>query len=299
MSVRVKRTGMKGLVAVLVIAGIAATMLLGGCGQTTVTLATTKAMSDSGLLASVLPAFEKQHNVEVTVVPEATCEEALAEGRYGRADVVLVCDPAAEQQFVTAGYGYQDVPVCYSRFIIAGPESDPAGVRGFDCPAKSSRMIAMKGATYVSRSDGSDVHRKEMGYWKKNGVGDPSGEVWYIKTGQGMVETLKVASEKQGYVLVDVETWEKNKDGLNLEKIVEGCTMLLNQYGLAVSTEEGSQKKAAGDLVWYLTGKAGQAKIDAYRKYGVQPFEANAEIQTHGTTRLAPDSSAPAGGMKM
>jgi tungstate transport system substrate-binding protein len=294
--------------AVLLVASlIVASLMVAGCGRTTLTMVTTQEMANSGLLTSILPAFEKQNNAKVTVVAKPTCEAALDYAKSGNADVAMICDDMASAGFVTAGYGYQNVPVAYSDMIVVGPVSDPAAIKGLDCPGKSCKKIGTVGATFVARGDGSDLDKKVMMYWKKAAI-DPKGQAWYTTTGKGMAETLKAASQKQGYTITDRQTFESMKDQLNLVKLVEGCAMLMNQYGVLVvnpAKVKDANSKAAGELVWYLTGKTGQAGIGSHKKYGVALFKPNAEKQTHGTTVMnqpassQPGSTQPAGGMKM
>lgn len=245
-----------------------------GCGTPTLNLGTTQAVVNSGVLENLLPAFEKKYNAKVVVVPSVSNVGTLSEAKVGKSSVLLVGNKTADEEFVKEGYGVAAVPVMYSDLIIVGPESDPAGVKGFDCPGKSSKQIAMKQMTYISRGDGSDVNKMEMGYWAKNGIGDPTGKAWYLKTGQGMEETLKVASEKQGYVLVDMATWLKNKDNVKLVKLVEGCAMLMNPYsGIVVNSDKvpevADQTKLAQDFVSFCTSAEGQKIIGSCKQAGV------------------------------
>lgn len=237
-----------------------------GCGSPTLTLGTTQAVIDSGLLKSLLPAFEKKYGARVQTDVSLSNMGVYNEGRIGKTAVLLVGNKTSAEEFVREGYGLAAVPVMYSDLIIVGPPSDPAGVKGFDCPAKSSKQIATKQITYVSRGDGSDVNRMELGYWTKNGVGDPTGNAWYVKSGKGMVETLKIASEKQGYVLVDKATWLKNKSGLKLTELVSGCAMLMNPYSSIVVNAEkvpevSGQVKLAQDFTSFCTSAEGQGII--------------------------------------
>ena len=127
-----------------------------------------------------------------------------------------------------------------------------------------------------------------MGYWQKNGYGDPTGKAWYIKTGKGMEETLKIADEKQGYVLTDMETYLKMKDQLSIVPIVQGCTMLNNRYAaIVVNPEQKSEKTRAAEnaekFVTFLTSRSGQAAIGSYKKYGVVLFHPSADPSQNTT----------------
>ena len=142
------------LVAVLLLTTVLA---VAGCGTPTVTVVTTKSTADSGLLAALVPKFEKAYGVKVNVVSAPTCEEALKKAEAGNADVALTHSEMAEAEFMKTGSGVNKADVMYSDYVIVGPASDPAGVKTFDCPAKSSKKIATMGITYVSRGDGSDL----------------------------------------------------------------------------------------------------------------------------------------------
>jgi tungstate transport system substrate-binding protein len=268
---------------------VLAALSTAGCGAQPLTLGTTQSVVNSGLLAKLLPAFEKKYNAKVTVVSSATNMGALDGAKKGNAGVLLVGNKMADEEFVKAGYGEAVVPVMYSDLLIVGPASDPAAVKGFDCPGKSSKQIATKQALYVSRGDGSDVNMMEMGYWTKNGVGDPTGKTWYIKTGEGMVQTLKTASDKQGYVLVDRATWLKNKGNLNLVELVQGCSMLMNPHcGIVVNSAKvqavKDQAKLANDFVAFCTSAEGQKIIGSYKKTNVVLYHPDATKTSNGTT---------------
>jgi tungstate transport system substrate-binding protein len=274
------------LVVLLVASLMVASLLVAGCGQTTLTMVTTQASVDSGLLAKVLPGFEDKYDVKVEVVAKPSCADALKTAQAGNADVALVSNKTAEDEFVKNGYGLADVPVMYSDLVVLGPTSDPAAIRGLDCPGKSCKKIGTAGATFIARGDGSDIDKKVMMYWEKAGI-NPMGQPWYVKTGQGMAETLAVAGQKQGYIISDRLTYLANQNNLPLAKLVEGCTMLFNQYGMIVvnPAKFPSGKinaKSAGDLVWYLTGKDAQKQIGSFKKYNAVIFHPNAETQTNG-----------------
>lgn len=250
--------------AVALLTGLAlAAVVASGCGAPVITLATTQAVSDSGVLDDLLPAFEKQYDAKVVVDVSQTSAGVSNEGLDGKADVLLLNKKAAED-FTSQVKGTQAIPVMYNDLIVVGPEADPAGVKGFDCPGKASKKISVTQALYVSRGDGSDINKMEMGYWEKNGVGNPTGQVWYVKTGTDMESTLKAASEKQGYVLTDMATFTKTKDGLKLVPLVSGCAMLMNHVeAVAVQgdNQDAETAKLSQDLVNFMTSKEGQALI--------------------------------------
>src|SRR6266540_2130224 len=168
--------------------------------KTDVLLVSTTSTQDSGLLDVLLPAFTDQtgYNVQLVAVGSG---QALNLGEQGNADVILLHSPAAEKEFVAKGFGIDRRLVMHNDFVLVGPASDPAGIRG-EAPVDALKKIFASHTTFVSRGDDSGTHVKELDLWKKAGL-DPAGEDWYLETGQGQGATLSIASEKDGYALTD------------------------------------------------------------------------------------------------
>ncbi|MFH1150327.1 MAG: substrate-binding domain-containing protein [Actinomycetota bacterium] len=279
------------VIPAIVVMAISALVGAAGCGRsapTTVVLATTTSTQDSGLLDKLLPTFEKEFNHTVKTVAVGS-GEAIKMGRSGDADVVLAHDQAAEEKFVDEGYGLQRVKVMYNDFIILGPENDPAGIKGEKSASDAFKRIADAAAagktSFASRADGSGTNVAEMNLWKKAGV-DPEGQSWYIATGQGMGETLKIADEKQSYTLADRATYI-TRQGNRLVILSEGDPALYNQYGVEVVNPEKHPDldlnvQGAGDFVGFLTSEEGQKMIGEYELEGVVLFHPNAAGETRG-----------------
>ena len=195
-----------------------------------VLLATTTSTQDSGLLDVLVPAFEKQTGYAVKTISVGS-GQALALGRRGEADVLLVHSPADEEQLVADGFGVNRRIVMHNDFILLGPPADPAKVRGAASPEEAMRRIAAAGALFVSRGDSSGTHAREKALWKAAGIA-PEGKPWYQQTGLGMGDTLNVAAEKAGYTLADRGTWlaRKKARALALDVALEGAPLLLNVY---------------------------------------------------------------------
>jgi tungstate transport system substrate-binding protein len=237
-------------------------------------LASTTSTQDSGLFGVLIPAFEKddpQYKVKVVAVGSG---EAIKLGEKKDADVLLVHSPAAEKKFVADGFGGPRTDVMYNQFLIVGPASDPAGVKGTEKATDAFKKIAAAGhagkTVFVARGDNSGTSTKEMSIWTSASVEptrtNPSS--WYLSTGQGMGEVLKLTSEKQGYTLADEATFLSMKDALKLEILSQGDKKLFNQYGVipvaGAKNEEGAKAFAA-----WITGPKGQAVIASY---GVEDF---------------------------
>ena len=207
-------------------------------------LATTTSTQDSGLLDYLLPEFEKEFNTQVDVIAVGT-GQALQLGKDGNADVLLVHARSQEDAFMQDGHGARREDVMYNDFVMVGPESDPAGIKGSPTAVEAYKKIAEVGAAgkaiFISRGDKSGTHTKELSIWKSAEI-TPAGD-WYISAGQGMGEVLTMSEEQQGYTLSDRATYlARTKTGLTLQILVEKDKGLLNPYGvITVNPDKGPQ----------------------------------------------------------
>ncbi|MDI6894664.1 MAG: substrate-binding domain-containing protein [Bacillota bacterium] len=208
---------------VLLVAGVA-------CSQPRkeVILATTTSTQDSGLLDVLVPRFEEKTGYKVKVIAVGT-GQALTMAKQGNADVVLAHAPAAEKEVVVQGYCVDRRLVMHNDFIIVGPPSDPAGIKGKKKAAEALQAVAQSRSPFVSRGDDSGTHKMELSLWNKVGLTPTPGD-WYIQSGSGMGVTLNVASEKAGYTLTDRATYLALRKNLHLDIMVEGDAVLLNIY---------------------------------------------------------------------
>lgn len=195
-----------------------------------IVLYTTTSVYDSGLLDFLLPVFEEQSGYRVKVIAAGT-GEALKNAENGNADIVLVHAPATEKEYQEKGVLKERTSICYNYFIIAGPANDPAGVKEAETAEEAFRRIFESGAVFISRGDGSGTHKKELSIWKSANI-DPTESKGYIEAGQGMAETLRIASEKQAYVLTDTGTFY-SISGLNLVPLLEESDDLINIYSVS------------------------------------------------------------------
>jgi tungstate transport system substrate-binding protein len=242
-------------------------------------LVSTTSTQDSGLLDVLLPAFTAKTGYHIQLVAVGS-GQALKIGEQGNADVILLHSPDAEKEFVADGFGIDRRLVMHNDFVIVGPSSDPAGIRGKG-PVEALKEIYTSRVTFVSRGDESGTNVKELALWKKAGL-NPVGQDWYLETGQGQGATLSIASEKGAYALTDRGTFLAYKSNVALEILVEGDPFLLNVYHvLTVNPEKWPNvnlvaAKAFGD---FITSPEGQKIIAEFgvEKYGQPLFFPDAD----------------------
>lgn len=242
-----------------------------GCAtrSSTIILATTTSTYDSGLLDVLLPEFTQRTGIQVKPVAVGT-GEAMAMGERGEADVLLVHAREAEDKFMAEGFGAVRKDVMHNDFVLIGPVSDPAGIRGLDSVRETFQRIARSKSLFISRGDDSGTHKKELKIWKEAGI-TPQGE-WYIESGQGMGETVRIADEKGAYTLSDRGTYLSLKDTVRLEVLVEGDQVLFNPYGvIAVNPEKFPHVNFQGAMqfIEFITSVEGQNII---KNFGVDKY---------------------------
>jgi tungstate transport system substrate-binding protein len=264
---------------------LTAALLLGVTGasaqEKSIVVSSTTSTQDSGLFGHILPLFKAKTGIDVKVVSQGT-GQALDTGRRGDADVVFVHARGQEEKFVAEGAGVKRNPVMYNDFVLVGPKSDPAGVKGKDIVA-AFKSLKAKNAPFISRGDKSGTHSAELALWKTAGI-DVAGAdkgPWYKEIGQGMGAALNTASASSAYVLTDRGTWLSFKNRGDLDIIVEGDNKLFNQYGVILVNPEKHKhvKKELGQaFIDWLISAEGQKAINDYKINGQQLFFANATV---------------------
>jgi tungstate transport system substrate-binding protein len=243
-----------------------------------IVVASTTSTQDSGLFEYLLPRVRERTGIAVKVIAQGT-GQALDTARRGDADVVFVHDRDAERKFVAEGEGVRRYPVMYNDFVLVGPRSDPAGVRGAKDIAAALRAIRASRSIFISRGDRSGTHQAELRLWKEAGLEiDPASDPWYRSVGQGMGAALNMASASNAYVLADRATWIRFGNKGELQVLSEGDPRLFNQYGVILvnPAKHPDVKQALGQqFIDYLVSPGGQADIAAYRVDGQQLFHPN------------------------
>ncbi|WP_431862017.1 substrate-binding domain-containing protein [Azospirillum sp.] len=269
-----RRTVLTAFAAVAVV-GLSAAP---GLAQTPfITVASTTSTEDSGLFKHILPIFTAKTGIEVRVVAKGT-GQAIDQAKRGDADVLFVHHKPSEEKFVAEGFGVERFPVMYNDFVLIGPKSDPAGVKGGKDINAALKTIAEKQAPFASRGDDSGTNKTELGLWKAAGV-EPKSGGWYKALGQGMGPTLNTAAAMNAYTLADRGTWLSFKNRGDLEVVVEGDKRLFNQYGVMLvnPAKFAHVKKAEGQaFVDWLRSPDGQGAIAGYKIGGEPLFFPNA-----------------------
>ena len=265
------------LVALALGAVMAATPAL--AQDKSIVVASTTSTQDSGLFEYLLPLFKKKTGITVKVVAQGT-GQALDTGRRGDADVVFAHAKSAEEKFLAEGQGVQRFPVMYNDFVLIGPKSDPAGIKGMKDVARAFQTIKEKQASFISRGDRSGTHIAELKLWKDAGIdiGKDKGH-WYKSIGQGMGAALNIANASNAYVLSDRGTWIHFKNKGDLQILVEGDKRMFNQYGVMLvnpAKHPNVQKDLGQQFIDYLISPEGQKDIANYKIDGEQLFYPNA-----------------------
>jgi tungstate transport system substrate-binding protein len=247
--------------------------------EKSIVVSSTTSTQDSGLFGHILPLFKAKTGIEVKVVSQGT-GQALDTGRRGDADVVFVHAKSAELKFLEEGFSTKRYPVMYNDFVLIGPKSDPAGIKGSKDIVAALKTVKDKGAPFISRGDKSGTHVAELALWKTAGIDiETQKGPWYKSIGQGMGAALNTASAGNAYVLADRGTWLSFKNRGDLVVAVEGDKRLFNQYGVMLvnPTKHPNVKKELGQqFIDWLVSAEGQKAIADYKIGGEQLFYPNA-----------------------
>lgn len=237
----------------------------------TLRISTTTSVNDSGLLPYLLPAFEKATGYKAEVQSAGT-GAAIEKAMDGNADLILVHSKASEETFVNDGYGVERIPFMYNYFVVVGPKADPAGIKDCENAAAAFDKIEDKEANFISRGDNSGTHKAELKIWGDD-VPEAKDDEWYISTGKGMGDCLKMADEKKGYCLTDKATFLSMKDSLpELEILLSKGEDMKNTYSLIECNPEkleGINTKGAKAFIEWMTGDEASALI---AKYGQEQY---------------------------
>lgn len=239
-----------------------------GRGGNRVLVGATHTIEDSGLLDSLLVAWQADIPDLSLQVVVAGSGEILQYGRRHDVDALMTHAPEEERKFVADGFGVDRRPVMWNEFVLLAPPDDPAGVVGTSDVVPAFAAIARSGATFVSRGDESGTNLRELAIWDSAGT-RPRG-VAYIEAGTGMADALRVASVQHAYILSDIATFTVIEPGLNLVIACRGDPLLLNLYSV-MRVDGARNPDGAVRFADWITGPAARAVIDRFGSGGGQP----------------------------
>jgi tungstate transport system substrate-binding protein len=251
--------------------------------EKTLMMATTTSTDNTGLLDYLAPKFKEATGIELKWTATGT-GKALKLGQNCDVDILMVHAPPAEKKFVDAGFGTDRREIMYNDFVIIGPASDPAGIKGKSIK-DAFAMLKDKKAVFASRGDNSGTHKKELSLWKAANLPVPDKESWYVQTGQGMLATINIAAERNGYTMTDRGTYIKYESNMKgnppLKILVEGDAVLLNQYSvIAINPKHCAKAKydTAEQFIKWITGAEAQQLIKDFKLLGKPLFTPNAKM---------------------
>lgn len=247
-------------------------LLAGGVHAAQLRLGATHTLEDSGILAVLIPAFERATGVKVKPLVAGT-GQVMKYAENGDVDVVFTHSRAEEEKLITRGIGKSRADVMYNDFIVAGPAADPARIRGGRDAAAAFRRIREAGSRFVSRGDDSGTHKKELQLWDAAGGLNP----WpgYLSAGLGAGRTLMMAHELDAYDLVDRATHKQLARRHPLAILVEGDPRLLNEYGVTTLKPTASRavnERDAERFAAWIVSEPAKKLVAGYRIEGEQVF---------------------------
>lgn len=166
-------------------------------------------LAESGILDRLLPVFEETYGYTVDV-QSTSASGTLTAAKLGIIDLVLTETSAATESFIAEGYarevaGFNEeaVPFCGLEYLLCGPAEDPAGAAAAKTVTDALAAIAQGGYKFLSRGDGSTVHKLEQSLWPTQ---QEFGS-WYLQMDTDMGPLLVMNEFEGGYLLTDKLTW--------------------------------------------------------------------------------------------
>ncbi len=227
-------------------------------------LATTTSVDATGLLNVVADEFQKDTGIKLKWVAVGT-GAAIKQAQDGNADAVIAHAKKLEDQFLKDGYGVNRRVIAKNYFMIVGPESDLAGVLDAKTAKEAMQKIKSSGIPFVSRGDKSGTNIRELELWELAG-GKPDKN--YLETGQGMAQTLMIASEKEAYTITDTATFYGITGIKGLKPVFENAPELENIYSVIVVNPfkiKTAKYFEAMQFAAWLTSPRGQKVIGDFK----------------------------------
>ena len=242
-------------------------------------IGTTTSTHDSGLIMHLRKIFENNYNCEINVISEGT-GQIINTAKMGNIDITITHNEKIENKFINDGYGIKRVKFMYNDFIIVGPKNDPAKLKNAKTLNQAMRKIYDSKNIFISRSDQSGTHLKELELWEDIGLQSIKFKNWYKKIGQGMGATLNMTNSLKAYTLSDRATWLSFINKINLKILFEGDKKLLNQYSVILLNQKNRRNKdskCGENFVNWILSNEGKVLINNFQIEGNQVFFYNGE----------------------
>ena len=241
-------------------------------------VASTTSTYDTGLLNLLNEKFYDKYNIRVQVLSLGT-GQAIRTAKDGNAEILLVHHKPSEEEFMNNGYGEKRYEIMYNDYVIVGPKDDPAKISEAKNLEDALKNIYNSDSLFISRSDNSGTHFKEMELWKFAKIDTLLFGPKYKKIGSGMGATLNLTNNIRAYTITDRSTWATFKNKENLKILFEGSTKLFNQYSLIlVNQKKGLLKNSMQEIfVKWILSKNGEKLINNYKINNLQLFYFNGE----------------------
>ena len=237
--------------------------------SSTVRVAVVNTPYQSGLMASLLPAFEKASGYRVEVYGG---NDVYRQAELGKADLVIShYGKAPVEEFVTGGKGMWPQPVFSNQSVLVGPKDDPARIRGMTDPFGAMRKIAASGAPFLAAGNPVARYLSEV---LMAGAGNPARGAWYIETDQARGRAMQVAAAKGAYTIWGSFPFERfrGKHDTALEVMVWDTPVFHRAMAAVVVNPEkipGVNVEGAKALQAYLLSPSAQAAVAAFREEGL------------------------------
>ena len=242
-------------------------------------IGTTTSTHDSGLIMHLRKIFENNYNCEINVISQGT-GQIINTAKMGNIDITITHNEKIENKFINDGYGIKRVKFMYNDFIIVGPKNDPAKLKNAKTLNQAMRKIYDSKNIFISRSDQSGTHLKELELWQDIGLESIKFKNWYKKIGQGMGATLNMTNSLKAYTLSDRATWLSFINKINLKILFEGDKKLLNQYSVILLNQKNRRNKdskCGENFVNWILSNEGKVLINNFQIEGNQVFFYNGE----------------------
>jgi tungstate transport system substrate-binding protein len=267
--------GLQAVLLIVLLAACAGTQVAGPAIQEpreVLLMASTIGPIDAGIVGALEDAYFRKTGVLVRHAGAGT-GAALEMTKRGGFDLVMVHARALEDKFVADGYGVERRDIMYNDFVILGPGTDPARIRGEKRAAAALQRIAEARAPFVTRGDNSGTHVKEKELWQAAKV-KPAG-AWYVtyeKGATGNAPTTRYANERQAYLLMDRATYLTMKKEIRLHVLVEKDPELLNYIAVIRMNPAKFPKANAAGAKAFVDWLASDEAQRLIKGFGVETY---------------------------